>query len=478
MDLEKLPETTRFIVKNYLKQLFPRTPVDSLVLIVFLNISKMLCHKRVSINSDILHFSDVIPNIYTMMFSGSGTGKGRSIKSMKNIMGFFERDCKDKYKKTRDAFNANVERDADDKSASAKSKYIEEHCMRFLKNDITSESTFEGFIDQRKAFADANIGYTQWVDTEIYDSMANGLNHAFIKHNKEAFDHGETEDKTLKGNKEPRKFNVPHLVAIHGAINNSIQEELFKSFFDLGFARRSFLVMHKRPKKFKEYTIDDKKAFSTCVKMSLVPCKEKLKDIYYNTKNRESFTVTEDATNLYFEYQNRCEKDAFESEGINSEGVVSEKENRPWKMMKLACLVACQNHKDPLIKKADVEMAIYITDYYGAHFEEFYFKGNVIIEDKIVDMFIKNVSMTKIQIKRQSFFPADEGRQDKIIDGLFSVRMEKDGNDMPTGNNILDIKGTLREALSEHNKILTYKEHKGIITYSVEDFLPLKQPKL
>lgn len=428
MDKTKLPNTTKFIIDNYLAPIFPRASYESLVLIIMFNVSKMLCYNRVTIDDSTLRLSNTFPNIYTISFSKSGSGKDKAIRSMKSIMRFFEDGSKKQFseyiKATKEALEADIEFQG--MNTTKANEYRKEHAPRWLKMNIDSNSTVEGYMEQRKAFEVARFGCTHWMDSEIFDTIRSNSPGSvlFKKANKESFDHGDNQDKVIKGNKEPCDIEgVPHLINLAGAIDNDEQSSVFKSFFDLGYARRTLVVMNSDDEFFNKMSLSKRKELSAIAKDNQKLCEKLLEDIFNRTKKdmkfeyggNKTYHLSDEAVEAYFNYDEDCKEKAFGVSNMTNTGIVVEIEGRAWKMIKLAACISAQESSTFVIDREHVEMAIYLTDFYGEHFAKFYQIENITVGQKFVDFIRSNPGCTKTKIRSQKFMPRDQRGQTVLM---------------------------------------------------------------
>jgi len=429
MNLEKIPSTSRFILENYLIPLSPRSSQESLLLVLLFKISTILCHERVVIRDKGLRIMGTYPNLYGVCFAESGSGKDKAMKTLSaltdNIERSWRKEALEWNKERKDEIEREIEK-ANMKSQAA-TEYRKEHAPRWLKPSIDSNSTVEGFLDQRKAYELSGFGYTAWMDSEIYDTIRSTAPApmALKKAVKEAYDYGDNQDKTIKGNREPKDIKaVPNLMMLHGAIDSEDQGKAFRSFFDLGYARRSFVCMDTTKEGFKRITLEEQLANTTKAQESEGVCSKLIEEIYNKVKRDSKFlgeagckvfTLSWEAAAAYHEYEEDCKERAHKVRSSNSSGIVVEISGRAWKMIKLAACIAVQESKDFVIEKTHVEMACYLTDLYGYQFEQFYGLESITIEERMADYIRSNAGCSRTQIRRQKFMPLDQFRQTALL---------------------------------------------------------------
>jgi hypothetical protein len=456
IDKARIPTFTCNIVDNYLKPSLPRTDYDYLVLVVTYALAKMACANRVTLENDIISTDKTMPNMYMLSFSDSGTGKDRGLRCIDKLLEDFMTDMHRRFTKYHEDKTEEVEKAIVLKGLKQKeaNDYRAIHGPRWLKMELSSNSTLEGFIEQRRAFYKAQLGCTCWEDSEIYDTVkaVDRNTKTFIEWNKKAYDHGNTESKTIKGEKIAEDIKgVPHLIALHSAIDTEEEEDIFKSFFELGFARRSFIFMSEKDKEFRPISRLEYKNNSETASRGLSSAKNLMTKFYEKTKpdysiifphGRKIFIFTNEVEDLYFDYKEWCAQAVFNTKSSNHKGVRADLEGRPWKAVKLAALI-CAQESDAggeygryfTVTKDHFEMAKYMVDYYGEHFKRFYLKESESLAQKIIDYIIEKDGASRTDLLKSPVLKGTANSRSYVLDSLL-------------------IKGGLEDTLARMNKLL------------------------
>ena len=432
MQLDKLPKLTQTILEDYLMPLYPRASIETLVLAILFGISKILCHNRVTIHNDEIQTRDTFPNIYAMAFMKSGEGKDITVKTMKDLLSKFESGCREEFADWHEQIMKEVEFEIEEKGLTKTKAYEfrENNAPRYLKMNIDSSSTFEGFLAQRQAFDRARFGCTYWADGEIYDTIQskNPSVVLFKKANKEAYDHGENQDKVIKSVKKPCDIErVPHLMYLYGAIDSEEKEDSFRSFFNMGFARRTLVAMPNEQKKFERIDRETKRKNRNIANSNLktiqgflneIADRVKLKREFLHGGNKE-FTLTDEAVQKFTDYEEDCAESAFKMKSVNNEGIVVEIKNRPWKMLKLSCVIAVQTKAEFVINGDDIDIAIYLVEYYGKQFAEFYKREHVSLTQKVIAYMKDKGAITKGELRDSKVISGTQGEKTSKMKSLF-----------------------------------------------------------
>lgn len=475
IDKAKLPVLMREIIDDYLSPSLPRADYDYLVLVVLYSLSKIACFSRVVLDNDQIQASDTMPNFYMLSFSSSGSGKDRGMKVMDKIMDNFKTDCNKKFSRYYERKYQEIEEHITAKGWKAReaNEYRKANAPRFLKMEIGSNSTLEGFIETRKAFYKAQMGCTCWEDSEIYDTIKiqDRNTKEFIRQNKEAFDDGKTDGKIIKGEKIAEDVSgVPHLMALHGAIDTEEAEDLFKSFFDLGFARRCFVFTGTKRESFQEITEDEKEAFNNRA-LKALPRATSLIDSFYNKlkpdgsitfpRGGKVFTFTKEAERLYGRYENDNARIAFGLENSNNLGIIKELEGRHWKALKLSALLCAQDSKDLVVTEQHFKAAMYITDYYGIHFKRFYLLEKDSLEKRFADYLIENGPVNKAKLTQAKFIQGSYPQRKAIMREVFDNGSLVDYLSLFDKTLLMEKTGKLKN--TDTYSIIDIEEHQQIV---------------
>ena len=443
-------------------------------LLVQYMVSKVLCSNRIYIKSDKIDTRGTPPNLYTMLFSDSGVGKGRSAKILKDCMKEYNTDISMRSVSYADSESEKVEAyiTLNNLTKSQATQYRQENSPRFIKQEIDSNATLEGFLESRLALQQASFGCSCWEDSEIFDTMK-GLYRGdrgakeFVKYNKDAYDHGFSEAKVIKGNKKPKDVEgVPHLICLHGAVEDESENEWMKNFFDLGFARRCLvffdnLISNEEKEVTDEMLIEAIETEDYAVN-SFKELNEKFKP-FHNIEpphNRIAIIPDTETERRYFEYEKRCRQESNKLKGRHQKGVRIEVCNRPWKALKLAVVLYCQDisieperEKEYTMPLSYFLLAEKIVALYGKRFSEFYAKESDILEEKVSEWMFERGGATRTDILKSGLLKGAYWAKNSTLKGLIEG-------------------GQLASYLSEQGKILVEKQGgktKKAIVYSIEE---------
>jgi hypothetical protein len=472
---EDLPLFSRVIVEQILLNRMPENNYWYYFLLVQYMVSKVLCSNRVEIVSKKIG-AKTSPNIYALLFSDSGNGKDRSHQIVKDCMKEYNLDIAMRAVAYADSESEKVEAyiTLNNLTKAQATQYRQDHSPRFLLQEIDSNATLEGYIEARLALQQANFGCSCWEDSEIFDtirSLSRGDKgtKALLTYNKEAFDNGNNKAKIIKGNKRPQTIvGVPHLVCLHGAVDEGEEvDEFLKGFFDFGFARRS-LLFYDENTFLKSVRVTDtmlNEAIETesyAVNM-FKELNEKFKPLKQvePPHNRIVIFPDKEVENRYFEYEELCKNESKKYTGRHRKGVKIEVANRPWKALKLAVVLYCQDisveperSKEYTMPLSYFLLAERIVALYGDYFRSFYLKEGVCLEKQFADFILgSSVEVYKSTLATAKFLRGTYQQRLSIVDQLVD-------------------KGRLASYLSEQGKVLVEKQGgktKKAIYYTIED---------
>ncbi|MCK4500643.1 hypothetical protein KAU11_09095, partial [Candidatus Babeliales bacterium] len=422
IDKTKIPPLTREIIDNYMLPSMPRADYDYLVLLVTYGVSKMLCHNRVILRSEVLKSKDTAPNFYMISFSPSGSGKDKGMRFLKCIMERVYTEIRGDYVAIHEYMKKTLDKKIELKGLKkdAANAYRAQHSPRHMKSEIDSSATPEGFVATREAFFDAKTGCTCWEDSEIYDTFQSKSStiQDFQKLNKEAFDQGETKGKVIKGNKKPVDIDgVPHLIALHGSIDDTADIDIFKPFFDQGYARRCFVFMSSKEETYVPISVDKRIELSMRASSFEGQGRTLFSEIFNHYKRdisirsehgdngRKILKFTKEAERRHMEYVNECEEEGFKYSGSNNKGVGIAIEHNWWKVLKLSGVICAQERGD-IITKEHIETAIYMANYYTNYFKKFYLLEKESNERIVADLIMANPGIMKSDIKKSKALSA------------------------------------------------------------------------
>jgi hypothetical protein len=480
MEKNKLPSFSRVLVEEILLNRMPNNDYWYFFLLAQYMISKVLCSNRVYIESEKIDTRNAPPNIYAMLFSESGVGKGRSHKILKDCMKEYSLDIKTRALEYVESEKNSIEMfiKIENLTKGQAGQYRNEHSPRFIKQEIDSNATLEGFLDSRTALQGAKFGCSCWEDSEIYDTMK-GLERGdrnskeFVKYNKEAYDHGFSEAKIIKSNKKPQDIEgVPHLVCLHGAIDEDEDTTAFKTFFDLGFARRCMVFYnndkHTNKIEMTEEMVNNAIESEKYAVQLFKDLNNKFKPLQHveYPHNRIAIIPDSDTEKRYMDYVKVCASEASKLRGSHTKGVRTEIANRPWKALKLAVVLFCQDISEDTARQQKYTMPVSyfllaeeILEIYGNQFKSFYLSEGMALEEKVLDYILEKKFVSKSELTTSN-----------ILAGSYTQRSS-------TVYNLID-----RNHLSDYLETKGYKlvvseagKTKKALYYSIEE-MPKEEP--
>ncbi len=361
-------------------------------------------------------------NLYGMVFLCSGGGKDSTIGCFdKNVFNQTNEKILRLYKKEYDNLLSDVENEANKecKTDKAKQAYIRENKPRLFLFSF-GNATPEGFESQRAAFHKVNkFGGTNIIMSEFgkYIKNYDKSKEDFIVNLIEVFDHGKSNPKVIKGDKETIGLdNVSNNFWCHSSYDGLASEEAktrLLNILDTGLARRSFLCYPDQ----NEYRagFENSDDFFKAIKnlqqkreTSLLECSDFMlktfEKLFYS--NKKEFKTTEDTERLYIEYQILNDKKAESLSPFVESGIRSEQAHRQWKTLKLACIFGCITHpENDTIEIEDFLSALYVTEYYGRYYKKFYNTEKVTDSERLYSFLVDNQHrfITKGDLRKQKF---------------------------------------------------------------------------
>jgi len=271
----------------------------------------------------------------------------------------------------------------------------------------------------------------------------------------EIFDNGDNDGKIIKGSKNVYEAKgVPQNMLVHsdiyGLIDSNGIDEKFKTFLSRGLVRRSNLCIPKLEKKLydlesidveKEYerietamsNVQILKEYFTNANLATLPSK----DEFYNNETDEyervykKIRITKEDYFHYLKYKRSCVNRTIELSNRLHHIALVEIEGRHWKMIKLAGIIACFEHPDDLrIKKSDIDLAIYQTDYFGETVSELMEEDTFDDIEKLYDFIKESNGVATMDIRNKKFAPKDKFKfwfndASKLLSEFCEAREEK-----------------------------------------------------
>ena len=435
----ELPTFSKILVEEVFLNRLPNNNYWYFFLLTQYAISKVLCANRVYIESKTIDTRNAPPNLFAMLFSDSGVGKGRSQKILKDCMQEFNTDFSMRSLSYADTENEKIEAYIllQNMTKGLATQYRQENSPRFIKQEIDSNATLEGFLDSRLALQQAKFGCSCWEDSEISDTMK-GLQKGdrnakeFIKYNKEAYDHGFSEAKIIKSNKKPKDIEgIPHLTCLYGALDEEEGTELFKTFFDLGFARRCIVFYEtdttKTKKEITQEMVDkaiEGEAYAVQMFKELNEKFKPLSQIEY-PYSRIAICPDHETELRYFRYTEECETESEKHKGFYKKGVRIELANRPWKALKLATVLFCQDISENTERSQKYTMPVSyfliaekILEIYGNQFKSFYTEEGQSVESKLFEYIIEKENVSKTDLTKSRIITGTYQQRSSVVFNL------------------------------------------------------------
>jgi hypothetical protein len=411
LDKSKLPRFTRNVIHNYLTLLNGNVPDDIHLMNLNSALSQIACFNRVRISDFTLNLN-TFPNIYTCIFADSGIGKDQSKKILGNILSSYYERRQERARAYRKARFKELEDTADERkmTPAAKAKYIKDNAPREMSFVIGS-GTPEGLCADRELMAEAGFGSVHWTCSEFMDYIigTDGNKESFASMFKEAFDNGDTEAKSIKSSQKIVSVHgVPMTIAVHSVVDSENQTTLLNPFFERGYARRCFVACPEMTDP-EDITFTEMKKRAEKAKANAGMIQEKIEKIVNMTGGvMNLYGLTDGASEMYFDYLKRCQAMSMKTRDANLRGIADEARGRAFRMIKLSCIIAMQEHTDTSINEKDIEMAIYQTDYFAEQFRRFYTATKTLDVQKLFDFIISDqdkYDITKTVIRKQKFTP-------------------------------------------------------------------------
>lgn len=390
---EALNPLTRKIVFEYLHKLFPNTPIETLVLTVFSEVSRILCHNRVKVINKRMSV-DTFPNFYGISFARSGSGKDLSIRNFRKMNSGVEQNMLDDLEAVYKIRKEKVMSDCANMKGTDRREFLQAHMPRAVKNEF-SNATAEGVIADRLQMGEFGIGSLHFKNSEFVDYImaTTGEKESMLTLLKEVYDHGDNDAKLIKASKSWDKVQgVPQTMLVHSSaygLNDKRADKFMDNFFARGMSRRSFVSFVDKIN-FTEFTTEELDEMLDAAFSIEQIVADNLKDIYSETKPGKLFIndnmhatkyfyFTEEAEKKMRVYKNECIKKAATESTVRNDQLIPEIEGRDWKAVKLSCIIAIMEGRKE-ITIDDVLYAIRITEYFGDQIVKLFTKENDVVK--------------------------------------------------------------------------------------------------
>ena len=387
----------------------------------------------------------VYPNLYVVIFAGSGVGKDRTVSQVSTcyeiVEGYhnsFYNDLKEGVTIDLYARADKLSQEAVDKGRKAWSKaekkvYVERYIPHEVKEKFGS-GTPEGLIAHRQAFASlrkdkTGIGSIHFENSEILDWIRTSSSSAQtdIKELlKTVAEEGHNETKLIKGEKEIKPVrNVPQTLLAFSSVakllDNGKANAQLEEFLERGLGRRSMICY---PEEYK-YTKEDyknqkgKKKEAMLYRAKLTELFEKLHT--YTLRNlkadenehfhKKVIADNDELDEHIYNYQEECFERTDRMSPIDRkvfEGVIG---GHPRKALRLAGIITVvkavlAKKKEFIMTIEDYDEAVYQIEYYFDQYYKFYNRSGAADVEYLYNYIINNQGKDRIyrgDIRKQKF---------------------------------------------------------------------------
>lgn len=409
-----LPPNAGVAIMDVVKDSIPEIPVDAIALTFYTKVAQVLSLNRAKVKS--AHIRDnkqwVFPNIYSITFMPSGSGKDRMVDLIdRNFCADIFGEFKSKYEDIRKAKKEQLRNEAlamYPKSKTLQAEHIKSNELHKCTLE-TSRGTPQALTSYRLSFSIAGIGGMLFKHSEFADYfMGTDENHEpFLDIFKEAYE-GDTGGTILKtGISIPEVKGVPMNMLVHTSafdfITNEYKRDKVYRFFARGYARRCFVCMKKK--------LDDKKELSTDYTKRLEALKsgeskrvaiiQDVKswfwDVYNNTKTDNTYQLSDNADILLIKYEDYLYEVAVKHNARGEkEHLSSEITGRKFRVIKLACVIGAFEHpQDKTIGEYEVGLAIKLTELYVGQYRKFFSDAEKSDHIKLLEFFTNKNNLSK-----------------------------------------------------------------------------------
>jgi len=405
MDIEKLPESIQFYLKNILMVLNPTVPVDILILQLEAKIAHFLCSERFYLQANATQ--PIPPNFYGFIFYKSGGGKNRPLSHIDDlIFDQWYETLNHEWKTWRDFQVVELQKTAEATYVNLKTKqaeFIDQHRPRLLQKKM-GDATSEGLISDRGMLSQWGKGSTFLYISEFSDYILsrNSTRNQLISLIKEIYDIGDSEVKIIKGEKESKEIRGVPLNALFTASPRELLrepgKELFLKWLTGGLARRCFVVFPKPViKKIKRDTFKNELERYN----EIAEAKSTFFEAVENLKQHDrKITFSPKAWNFFSEWRAETYNQAQETNREEIEMI--DLENIYWKTEKLAALFTAWSGQN-MITLGFLESAIYQATYCNQELGNFIKEHNQEFE-KLYEL-LKRGWITTMELRKANLVP-------------------------------------------------------------------------
>ncbi len=429
IDISKLPEFTARCL-DFLSKLSPRAPKEMLLLIINAKLSEAFNYYRIKVKSQSF---ECPANVYWITFAMSSAGKNRNTKALekhilKNYIKTYEKD----QKLIKDQLTEKVKKEAEEKFThkGSISKHVNDNSPRWISR-VIQKWNMPALMACRQQLEKINI----WSTLVYLDEFAHyiwamdGDKGSFISIIFSIYDSWDYWGEILRWQKETGEtYWIPNTILFMTDPNWLLRwegRERLMTFLNQWLARRSLICFPDSLWEVEEDKVDNIEDLRRLFKKKAEVEQETINwavDIRYEfdkmfksiawefkiaegkvNYSHSTFEFDEDAYLYYQMYQAYCVRrsDEFWNKEWYS-WYLAELEWRAWKMVKLAGIIACQNHcNEKKVYKKDILQAIYQVEMFWLHFQKFYEYKEESNADRLFDFLVehKGEKITKTFIK-------------------------------------------------------------------------------
>lgn len=434
LELTKLPISSKLFLEGFFMTMFPTTPEESMLLLLNITCSRILCYNRVKIRSKNGKI-DLFPNLYGITFMPSGAGKDAPANELKKMILPI---IKDHETEEAEYFHEALTK-IDEKSKAEgwtqaiTRNYKMQYGPRKLHEEI-GNATAEGLIAARAEYSRARFGSIHFAHSEFIDYISTnqkeGVKADFLAVLKDVYEHGDNKVKETKGDKDQVVVRgVPQTMMVHSSLSGLVEDKTantqLKNFFDRGFARRSLICYPDRRKEYEDISIKEQeendeteKVVSSDIRDLFVSIDKNTKKLVtknYADRNQEYFEqekvimISDEVMIAFREYTAAMNKVVSSLNHFESESMVAVWQDNPRKALRLAACIAMMNHPECLeILSEDFEQAIYQVGFFSKQFVKFYKHRAPDVLERIYDFIKINqdmIEVSKTELRRHFFEP-------------------------------------------------------------------------
>lgn len=415
-----LPSKAKVAVIDCIKKSMPEVPVEAVTLAFYSKVAEVMSIDKVRVTSQV-HIKDgwhgVFPNLYGLIFMGSGIGKDRMISMMnKNFLLKIKSDYNTRYTTRMERYMENVQNEADEKYPGSKRLQADYKRSKELHAPIleTSRGTPQAILSYRNSLSEVGIGGLYFHHSEFADYFMSRdeNNKLFLDIVKEAYE-GDTGAVILKSEKTAKAtYNVPMNMLVHtsnyGFASDGATRDKLYSFFNRGYARRAFICVAQRDDNAIVYdTIEEEMQANKEVEETVKEVAADFWELYEANVGGKGYTykLSDESDRLLFAYKKKIRM-RREENPFAQEHVLTELESRHWKALKLACLISAYEEPDNREIGVDyMKAAIQLVEHYGGNFLKFFEEAQKEDHEKLFDYFYKKLGrfVKTTDIKKAGF---------------------------------------------------------------------------